>query len=90
MTTLFIVFGSIVLVFALYTLVAPLALNLSRFMGRIRLACPHRDAEANVKVGATQAALTTAYGMPRLRLRNCSLLRAGESCDEACLKGLPA
>jgi hypothetical protein len=88
MTTLLIVFASILSVFALYSVLAPLALNIGRFRGGFRLNCPNGGRSADVKLHAGRAALSTAYGDPQLRMRRCSLQRPGEWCDEACLKGV--
>lgn len=90
MTTFLIVSASILLVFATYALIAPVALNYGRFGGGFEVKCPSRLQPADVRVAASRAAITSAYGSPSLRLRRCTLLRPGESCDEACLKGLSA
>jgi hypothetical protein len=90
MTTLLLVSASILLVFVLYTVLAPVALNIGRFSGVLRLNCPNREESAEVRIHAGQAALSSAYGMPQFHQRGCSLLGAGENCDEACLKGLQA
>ena len=90
MITLLIVFASILSVFALYSVLAPLALNVGRFRGGFQLTCPNGARPADVQVRAGRAALSTAYGDPQLRLRRCSLQRPGEWCNEACLKGLQA
>lgn len=90
MTTLFAVLGAILLVFATYTVTAPLALNAGRFLGRFHLSCPNRGQAADVTLHATRAALSSAYGIPRLAKRRCSLLGPGETCNEACLRELTA
>jgi hypothetical protein len=92
MTTLFIVALSIILVFAVYTMAAPLALNLSRFAFAFHVPCPECTLEADVKVGAIRAAVGTAYGegIKALRVRRCSLLPPGETCAGACLKQIAA
>lgn len=89
MSTLAMVLGSVLLVFAVYAIVAPFALNYGRFTRPFRLPCPERHLNASVEVKATGAAISSAYG-GRVRLRKCSLLSPGQGCDEACLKGLTA
>jgi hypothetical protein len=90
MSTLIVVLSSVLLVFALYAIVAPLALNYARFAHRFKLPCPERHVNAAVEVKATGAALTSAYGGSRVHMRRCSLLLPGEGCNEECLKGLAA
>ena len=88
MLTLGVVMMVLAMVFVVYTVLAPLALNYGRFGNGFRLACPERNIHAQVDVNASGAALASAYGVRRLNLRKCSLLSPGEVCDEACLKGV--
>ena len=74
-------------VFAIYTLAAPLAFNISRFLGRSWLFCPDRREYAQVRVNAVGGALSSAYGHPNLSVRGCSIRHPGETCDEKCLHG---
>jgi len=90
MGTLILVLGSVLLVFALYSVLAPVALNYSRFTRPFRLPCPERHMNAAVEVKASSAALSSAYGGSRVHMRRCSLLLPGQGCDEACLKDLAA
>jgi hypothetical protein len=90
MGTLVLVLASILVVFALYAIVSPLALNYARFASRFRLPCPERHVDASVEVKAAGAALTSAYGGARVHMRRCSLLLPGEGCNEECLKGFAA
>jgi hypothetical protein len=90
MLTLGVVLTAIVAVFAVYTVLAPLALNYGRFGNGFRLPCPERNETAKVDVNAAGAAISSAYGLQRLHMRKCSLLSPGDVCDEACLKGISA
>lgn len=90
MTTLLVVYGAIVAVFVAYTLLAPTLLNLPRFFGGFLLKCPERQAYADIRVNPFGAALTSAYGNPRMHVRKCTLLQRGEKCGENCLQGLAA
>jgi len=90
MVMLSIVLMAIVMVFAAFTLFAPLALNYGRFHTGFCLHCPERDTGAVVEVNAASAALSSAYGGRNLRLRRCNLLAPGEVCRQACLKGIAA
>ena len=88
MTALTIGMLSIFAVFAAYAVVAPLFLNLSRFWGPVAVKCPEQHSGAAVRLKATAAALSSAYGPPQPQVRRCTLLRPGNTCGESCLKGL--
>ena len=90
MVTLSVVLMAIVLVFAAYTLLAPLVLNYGRFDNGFALHCPERHEGAVVEVNAAGAALSSAYGMRNLRLRRCNLLAPGEVCRQDCMKDIAA
>jgi hypothetical protein len=90
MGTMVVVLASILLVFALYAIVAPIALNYARFASRFRLPCPERHVDAAVQLKATGAALSSAYGGSHVRMSRCSLLLPGEGCNEECLRGFVA
>ena len=86
METMLMMGGLILAIFLGYTVLAPTILNLPRFFGTYRLACPHYKAPAELKINSFQAALTAGYGLPWLRVRRCNLLAPNETCDEDCLK----
>ena len=86
MTTLWSVLIAVAVVFATYTLVAPLLLNRGRFSKGFRVMCPERNLFARVAAKASGAALASAYGAKRLPVRSCDLLKSGEKCDGVCLK----
>ena len=85
MTTLLTVFATVFAVFLGYVLIGPTAVNLPRFLGRFRLACPNCLSYGEVKLKPFGAALTSAYGIPRLQVRECTLLAPGEKCDDGCV-----
>ena len=85
MTTLLTVFAAVIAVFLATVLIAPTVVNLPRFLGRFRLECPHSHVFGEVKLNRFGAALTSAYGILRLRVRRCTLLAPGEKCDEGCV-----
>jgi hypothetical protein len=90
MMILSVVLMTVLVVFATYTVLAPLALNLGRFDCGFALHCPERQEGAVVEVRAAGAALSSAYGEPSLKLRRCSLLAPGKACRQECLKGITA
>lgn len=89
MTTVVIVFASILAVFLGYTVVAPFALNFSRFLGRKKVACPHLDEEGEIELSPWGAALRAGYGDPRPDMTHCSLWGRRLYCDHKCLEGQP-
>ncbi len=85
-TTMLLVTVAVLGVFLSYTVLAPLAMNVARFVGRNWLFCPHRHRYGRVKLNALWAALSAGYGAPLLSVRRCSLLSKGETCDQRCLE----
>jgi hypothetical protein len=90
MMILSVVLMTVLVVFATYTVLAPLVLNFGRFDCGFALHCPDRQEGAVVEVRAAGAAISSAYGEPSLKLRHCSLLGPGEVCQQACLQGIAA
>ncbi len=88
MTTALIVLVSVLGVFVVYLLVAPLVMNSGRFSRAYAVHCPVRQEQAHVRVGSWVAGLSSAYGAPLLVLGRCSLLEPGQTCAEGCLKTL--
>ena len=88
MITISLVFGSILIVFAAYTLLAPLLTNYGQFGNGFQLTCPDRNSRAQVDVNSVTAAIAKAYGVRRVFVRKCSLLKPGDVCDEGCLRNL--
>lgn len=68
-----------------YTVLAPIARNVARFVGRTWVVSPHRHRYGRVKLNALWAALSAGYGAPLFSVRRCRLLRKGETCDQKCL-----
>jgi hypothetical protein len=50
------------------------------------LPCPEAGGRGLVNVDATCAALTSAFGRPRLRARGCTLWPGRDGCAERCLR----
>ena len=74
-------------VFLAYAIVAPVALNVTRFAKRTWLFCPDHQEYAQIRLHPLSAALTAGYGAPALSVRRCTLLKPDEVCDENCLRG---
>jgi hypothetical protein len=88
MTTTLSLILSVLGIFALYALVAPIALNVGRYVGRNWLFCPEHQEYARVGVRPLGAALGVAYGARSLSVRRCTLLGRGQTCDAQCLSGV--
>ncbi len=50
--------------------------------------CPETNEQALVEVDAVHAALTSAWGQPDIRLRNCWRWPLNENCGQECLTQL--
>lgn len=70
----------------LYVLVPVVADAFRRFRTRRMLRCPETGSEAEVGLDARKAALTSAFGRPLLRVKNCSLWPQREDCHQECLE----
>ena len=86
MTTILMLTAAILAVFMGYALLAPLALNLHRFIKRNWIYCPVHESYGSLKLNAIGASLGSAYGFGNVHVRKCSLLEKGHKCEEACLK----
>ncbi len=84
-TTMMLVTVAVLGVFFSYTVLAPIAMNVARFVGRTWMFCPHHHRYGRVKLNALWAALSGGYGAPLLSVRQCTLLGKGETCDQKCL-----
>ena len=75
----------IVVVGTLFVLV-PVALHtFARYRAPRVLVCPERGERARIDIDAPRAALTSAFGRPRLRARWCTLWPQERGCGEGCL-----
>lgn len=86
MTTLMVVFGTILLVFLGYTLVVPTFSFLPRHLRPVDVYCPYLKTSGRVRLKAMRAALWSAYGLRNLRVRACTLMGGRVNCNEACLQ----
>jgi len=69
----------------LYVLMPLAADTFRRFRSPRRMSCPETGGPAEVGVDASRAALTSAFGRPVLRVRNCSLWPEKEGCNQDCV-----
>ncbi len=70
----------------LYVLLPRAAHIFARFREARILPCPDTGAAADVSIDASRAALTSAFGRPKLRATGCSLWPARRDCAEGCLQ----
>jgi hypothetical protein len=56
-----------------------------KYRGNRLVSCPETHAPAAVRVGATWAAVTAPFGLPRLRLKSCSRWPDRQDCEQPCL-----
>ena len=80
-----IVLVAILAVAFLYVLTPLVADTFRRFRYPGMLRCPETGGKAEVGVDASRAALTSAFGRPRLRVKGCSLWPERERCQQSCL-----
>lgn len=80
-----IVIAGIVAIAVVYVLLPIAADTFRRFRAPRILRCPQTAKDAEVAVDASHAALTSAFGPPVLRVKNCSLWPEGKDCPQDCL-----
>lgn len=71
---------------SLYVLLPRMAHIFGRYRDARILPCPDTGAAADVSIDASRAALTSAFGRPKLRATGCSLWPARRDCAEGCLQ----
>jgi len=70
----------------LYVLLPVMVETFVRFRGVRNVECPESHHRATVAVDARHAAMTSAFGRPKLRLVACSDWPEKEGCAQECLK----
>ncbi|MBI3993498.1 MAG: hypothetical protein HY342_09505 [Candidatus Lambdaproteobacteria bacterium] len=88
MTIVFYVLAAILAVFLAYTIVVPSAMWLPKFSHRFHLFCPTHRTYGDIHLNAMSAAVTAAYGAPRISVERCTLRARGDRCPENCLEEL--
>jgi hypothetical protein len=79
---------TVLVVTALYFGVFYLVRAYLRYQGTMVVTCPETGRPAIVEVDAIHAALTSATGIPDLRIENCWRWPLKESCGQECLANL--
>lgn len=87
MSTLLGVFGAILAVFVIYTVLAPVVLNFPRFLGKKAVPCPNLHQEGAIVLKPFGAAFSAGYGTPKLEISDCSLWSKQLLCQSECLEG---
>ncbi|HEY7677480.1 MAG TPA: hypothetical protein VIG69_10430 [Candidatus Methylomirabilis sp.] len=80
------VIGAVLVAGILYVLLPWAHHVLARYRAPRVLPCPETGGRAMVDVDARCAALTSAFGRPRLRARWCTLWPQREGCAQDCLR----
>lgn len=76
----------IIAVGMLFVLLPVMAHTFARYRAPRVLACPETGEQVRLGINATRAALTSALGRPRLRVRWCTLWPAWNGCAQSCLQ----
>jgi hypothetical protein len=61
-----------------------------RYRGPMSVTCPETHAPVGVEIDRNQVFLTTLFGKPDLRLRDCTRWPRREKCQQACLSQIEA
>ena len=86
MSTPFITVATIIALAVLLVLL-PLAVHtFQRYRSKKVVRCPETKGLAEVDIDAPRAAFSSAFGKPRLRIKNCTLWPKRRGCGEGCLR----
>ena len=85
METVWVLIAAVILIGFFYVLV-PLVINtFQRYRRKRVLRCPETGMLVEVDIDAKQAAFSSPFGKPLLRVKNCTLWPEKENCHMKCL-----
>lgn len=85
METVWVLIAAVILLGFFYVLV-PLVINtFQRYRSKRVLRCPETGMLVEVEIDAEQAAVSSPFGKPILRVKNCTLWPEKEDCHMECL-----
>jgi len=85
METVWVLIAAVILIGFFYVLV-PLVINtFQRYRRKRALRCPETGMLVEVDIDAKQAAFSSPFGKPLLRVKNCPLWPEKENCHMECL-----
>lgn len=88
MSTAFITMISVIVLGTLYVLIPVVSNTYRRFHRRRVMTCPETESFAEINVDAQHAAVSSAFGRTRLRIKDCTLWPKRKGCAERCLKSV--
>ncbi len=83
------IIGTIVGIGLVFVLVPPALEAYVHFRKRREMICPETMGQAAIRLDAKYAAVTSAIGVTRLRVLNCSRWPEGHDCARGCLNQIP-
>lgn len=69
----------------LYVLLPLVIHTFQRYRHKRVLRCPETKGMAEIEIDAPRAAFSSAFGEPRLRVKNCTLWPKRKGCAQGCL-----
>lgn len=85
METLLVLIGAVVLLGIFYVLLPRFIFTYQRFRRKRVLRCPESGMLVEVDMDPRFAALTSPFGKPLLRVKNCTLWPRKKDCEQECL-----
>jgi hypothetical protein len=86
MNTPVILVGAILTLGVIYVVLPVVVSTLVRYREARKVACPEMRGEARIEFDAPHAAWTSALGVPKLRIRECSFWPERKDCARDCLR----
>ncbi len=78
--------AAIVALAALYVLLPVVIHTFQRYRNKRVLKCPESEGLAEVDIDAPHAAVSSVFGRPFLRIKNCTLWPKRKGCDQDCIR----
>ncbi|HEX9878846.1 MAG TPA: hypothetical protein VGB25_01480 [Candidatus Binatia bacterium] len=88
METLWILIGAVILLGVFYVLVPTYIFTYQRLRRKRVLRCPESGMLVEVNLDPRLAALTSPFGKPWLRVKDCTLWPKKKNCKQECLHGV--
>ncbi len=88
MKTPWLTMGSILSLAWLYVLLPVIEHTFQRYRKKRVVKCPETGGLAEVDMDAPRAAFSSAFGRPRLRVKDCTLWPKRKGCKQGCARAL--
>lgn len=86
MNTAWTVIAAVIALGTIYVLFPVIVHTFYRFRNKRVIKCPETSGYAEIDIDAPRAALSSAFGKPLLRVKNCTFWPKKKNCHQGCLR----